>query len=92
MLALGRAFLSRPKAILIDELSLGLAPVIIDRMFESVRALAATGVSLVIVEQYVTRVLAMAELAYILVRGHITWNGRAADVDRDLLVESYLGN
>jgi branched-chain amino acid transport system ATP-binding protein len=91
MLALGRAFLSRPRIILIDELSLGLAPVIIDRMFESVRTLADGGVSLVIVEQYVTKVLPIAETAYILVRGRITWTGRAGDVNEDLLVASYLG-
>ena len=91
MLAIARAYLSDPKVILCDELSLGLAPILLDEIFNSIRQLAARGISIVIVEQYVRRVLALADSAYILVRGGIRWNGPASNVDDDLLVESYLG-
>lgn len=91
MLALARAYLSEPTVILCDELSIGLAPVILDQIFESIRNLAAEGVSVVIVEQYVHRVLTMADTAYVLVRGGMAWSGPAADVDEQLLVDSYLG-
>lgn len=91
MLALARAYLASPKVILIDELSLGLAPVLVDRMLDSVQSLASTGTSVVIVEQYVHKALALAELAYVVVRGAITWSGRSCDVDEELLMASYLG-
>ncbi len=91
MLAMARAYLSKPKLILIDELSLGLAPVIVDQMFESVQALANSGVSIVIVEQYVHRVLELAGLAYILVHGRMAWHGEPDAIDDDLLMSSYLG-
>lgn len=91
MLALARAYLASPQVILVDELSLGLAPVLVDRMLESVRTLASMGTSLVIVEQYVHKVLALAESAYVLVRGRMTWSGPCSDVDDALLRSSYLG-
>jgi branched-chain amino acid transport system ATP-binding protein len=91
MLAIARAYLSEPRVILCDELSLGLAPILLDGIFNSIRSLATSGISIVIVEQYVRRVLALADSAYILVRGQIRWNGPASDVDDELLVESYLG-
>lgn len=91
MLALARAYLSYPKVILIDELSLGLSPVLVDQMFESVQVLAATGTAIVIVEQYVNKVLSLSEFAYVVVHGRITWQGQSADVDEDLLAISYLG-
>jgi branched-chain amino acid transport system ATP-binding protein len=91
MLAVARAYLSSPRVILVDELSIGLAPVLLDQMFESVQHLARMGVSMVIVEQYVDRALTVAEHAYILVNGRIAWNGASRDIDRDLLESSYLG-
>jgi branched-chain amino acid transport system ATP-binding protein len=91
MLAVARAYLAKPDVILFDELSLGLAPVLLDAIFQSVEHLAEAGMSLVVVEQYVDRVLALADAAYILVRGQVSWHGRAADVTEDLLAASYLG-
>jgi branched-chain amino acid transport system ATP-binding protein len=92
MLALARAFLSAPEVVLLDEVSMGLAPVIVDQIFESLRALASTGVSLVLVEQYVNRALEMADVAYLMARGGIVWTGPAGDVDTDALTKAYLGH
>jgi branched-chain amino acid transport system ATP-binding protein len=92
MLALSRAYLSAPKVVLLDEVSMGLAPVVVEAIFASLRALASTGVSLVLVEQYVNRALEMADVAYLMARGSIVWTGPAADLDTDALVNAYLGH
>jgi branched-chain amino acid transport system ATP-binding protein len=92
MLALSRAFVSDPKIVLLDEVSMGLAPVIVDQIFQALRALAATGVSIVLVEQYVSRALEMADTAYLMARGGIAWTGPAADLNTDALAEAYLGH
>jgi len=91
MVALSRAYLARPRIILLDEVSMGLAPLIVDRIFESLDQLAATGAALVIVEQYINRVIAMADTAYLLARGEVTWSGPAADLDADVVMANYLG-
>jgi branched-chain amino acid transport system ATP-binding protein len=92
MLALARAYLSAPRVVLLDEVSMGLAPVVVDQIFESLRALASTGVALVLVEQYVPRALAMADTAYLMARGGIAWTGPASDVDTEALAQAYLGH
>ena len=61
MLSLVRTFASEPKIVVVDEASLGLAPIIVDRIFETLAEIAATGVSVLLVEQYVTRALALAD-------------------------------
>jgi branched-chain amino acid transport system ATP-binding protein len=90
MLALGRAYLSNPKVILLDEVSLGLAPLIVDKIFDSLRELAATSVALLIVEQYVHRVIEMADYAYLLNRGEVAWTGRASDLEHETILSGYL--
>ena len=92
MLALSRAYLAAPNVVLLDEVSLGLAPVIVDEIFGSLRALASTGVALVLVEQYVNRALEMADTAYLMAKGGIVWAGAAASLDQDALVNAYLGH
>jgi branched-chain amino acid transport system ATP-binding protein len=92
MLALSRAYLSAPKVVLLDEVSMGLAPVVVEAIFASLRALASTGVSLVLVEQYVNRALEMADVAYLMAGGAIVWKGPAPDLDTDALVNAYLGH
>ena len=92
MLALARAYLSGPDVVLLDEVSMGLAPVVVDQIFSSLRALAATGVSLVLVEQYVSRALEMADIAYLMARGGIAWTGPAAGLDTDAITRAYLGH
>jgi branched-chain amino acid transport system ATP-binding protein len=92
MLALARAFLSAPDVVLLDEVSMGLAPVIVDQIFESFKLLASTGVALVLVEQYVSRALEMADTAYLMARGTIAWSGPAATLDTDAITRAYLGH
>jgi branched-chain amino acid transport system ATP-binding protein len=91
-LALARAFISAPDVVLLDEVSMGLAPVIVDQIFESLKLLASTGVALVLVEQYVSRALAMADTAYLMARGTIAWSGPAAALDTDAITRAYLGH
>jgi branched-chain amino acid transport system ATP-binding protein len=91
MVALARCYLASPSVVLLDEVSMGLAPRIVDQIFESLVNLAATGVSLLLVEQYVNRALEMADTAHVLTRGSISFAGRAADLDEDTVVRGYLG-
>jgi branched-chain amino acid transport system ATP-binding protein len=91
MLAMARAFLSDPKVVLLDEASMGLAPKIVDEIFESLERLAATGVSLLVVEQYVAKVTSIADYVCVLAQGRLSFVGEPAEVDRMDLAEAYLG-
>jgi branched-chain amino acid transport system ATP-binding protein len=90
MLALVRAYLTDPKVVLIDEASMGLAPVVVDKIFEFLGQIAASGTALVIVEQYVSRALALADRVYLLNKGGVVFSGRPDDIADDLFVH-YLG-
>jgi branched-chain amino acid transport system ATP-binding protein len=76
---------------LLDEVSMGLAPLIVDQIFESMRQLAASNVALLVVEQFVNRALEMADDAALMRRGEIIWQGRASEIDEQALTSSYLG-
>jgi len=91
MLALSRAYIAGAKVILLDEVSIGLAPVIVDAVYDFLDRLAAQGVSLLLVEQYVNKALAIAEYVYILGRGRITFAGDAAELSDDDVFHRYLG-
>ncbi|HZS15222.1 MAG TPA: ABC transporter ATP-binding protein [Candidatus Dormibacteraeota bacterium] len=91
MLAVARAYLGSPKLILADELSMGLSPIVVDKIYESLQQLNETGVGLLVVEQYVDRALEMADYVYVLVRSRIVWSGPAKEMDEAMLTESYLG-
>jgi branched-chain amino acid transport system ATP-binding protein len=91
MLALVRTIVSDPKVVLIDEASLGLAPLIVDRVFETIREIASKGVSLLLVEQYVTRALELADWVYVLSRGQIVTSRAATDLSAEDVFEQYLG-
>jgi branched-chain amino acid transport system ATP-binding protein len=80
MLTLARALAARPHALLIDELSLGLAPVLVERLIESVRECAQQGIGVLLVEQHVRRALAVADRAYVLRRGRVVLDGDADDL------------
>lgn len=80
MLALGMAFIARPRVLLIDELSLGLAPVIVGQLLPIVQRLAATGVAVIMVEQSVNIALSVAERAYFLERGTVRFSGPTAEL------------
>jgi branched-chain amino acid transport system ATP-binding protein len=80
MLALGMAFVARPRVLLIDELSLGLAPVIVGQLLPIVRRLAADGVAVILVEQSVNVALTVAERAYFMERGRMMFSGPTAEL------------
>jgi ABC-type branched-subunit amino acid transport system ATPase component len=80
MLALGMAFLSRPKLLVIDELSLGLAPVVIEQLLAIVRVIAEQGTTVILVEQSVNVALTLAETAYFMEKGEIRFHGPTADL------------
>ncbi len=92
MLALARAYVTSPRVVLVDEASLGLAPLVVDSIFEFLERLAADGVSLLIVEQYVSRALALASTVYLLYQGEIVYSGPAADLDEESIFDLYSGS
>ena len=91
MLALVRAYVSHPKLVVVDEASLGLAPLIVDKIFEMLQQIVDTGTSLLLVEQYVTRALAIADRVYLLNRGRVVFSGPADQLAGDDVFERYLG-
>jgi branched-chain amino acid transport system ATP-binding protein len=91
MLALSRAYLTKPKLVLVDEASLGLAPLIVDKIYDALRRLVELGMSLVVVEQYVQKALELAKTVYILSRGEVIHVGPAEEIDTDEIYEKYLG-
>jgi len=80
MLAIGRALMARPRLLLLDEPSLGLAPVVVDEVFEAIQAIGAQGVSILLVEQDVERALDISARACLLVEGRVVAEGAAADL------------
>lgn len=91
MLALARTYAQKPSLVILDEVSLGLAPIVVDAIFDFLGKLAAEGTSLLIVEQYVSRVLAMADLVYVMVRGQIAFAGEPSEILGSQLLEHYFG-
>lgn len=92
MLALGRALMSRPRVLMLDEPSLGLAPLIVREIFAIIAGLRDRGVSIILVEQNARAALAVADRAYVLESGRLTLSGPAAEVARNpQVIDSYLG-
>jgi len=92
MLAIGRGLMSDPKLMLIDEMSLGLAPIVIDDLFRSLKRIKETGVTILFVEQNVKRTLQQADRAYILEAGRITLSGASAELREDVkMKKAYFG-
>ena len=91
MLALARSYITNPSVVLLDEVSMGLAPIIVDEIFEFLERMAATGTALLLVEQYATKALAIADYAYILGRGAVTFAGDAAELEGEDVFQRYLG-
>jgi branched-chain amino acid transport system ATP-binding protein len=91
MLALARAYVSSPKVVLVDEASLGLAPLIVDAIFDFLDRLSKDGVSLLIVEQYVSRVLPISDSVYVLHKGEVVYDGPSSELDEGRLFALYAG-
>jgi branched-chain amino acid transport system ATP-binding protein len=91
MLAVARALVTDPRVVLADELSVGLAPVVVDEIFEAVEALRREGRSLLLVEQYVDRALAVADYVYILHKGSVVFVGEPAQARSADIFSQYLG-
>ena len=90
MLSLARALMVLPKLVIADEMSLGLAPKLVDVVFESLGKMRAAGVAVPMIEQFASRALGFADQAIILQRGAVTWSGRADEAGEELL-HAYLG-
>ena len=92
MLAIGRALMGSPKLLILDEPSLGLAPLLIKDIFETLKKIKAEGTTILIVEQNALATLKIADYAYVLELGKISMHGKSSDLLRDKrLVEAYLG-
>ena len=92
MLAMGRALMSQPKVLLLDEPSMGLSPIMVDKIFEVVRDVYALGVTIVLVEQNASRALAIADRGYVMESGLITMTGPGKELLNDPKVRAaYLG-
>lgn len=91
MVAIGRALLSNPRVLLCDELSLGLAPRLVQEIYAQLAKIAAQGVTLVIVEQDINRALASANRFYCFQKGHVSLSGATAGVQRQAITAAYFG-
>ena len=92
MLAMGRSLMSRPEVLLLDEPSMGLAPILVDEIFSIIKKINESGTTILLVEQNAYKALSIADRAYILETGAITKSGKASDLIKDNSVKSaYLG-
>ena len=91
MLALARAIMARPRLLMVDEISMGLAPIVVGHLFEALRTIAATGASLLLVEQYVETALELADYVYVMDKGVIVDVGEPDDMRASNLAAAYLG-
>jgi len=91
MVAIGRALMSNPEILLCDELSLGLAPVVIKDIYAAFSRIRASGMAIVVVEQDIAQALKVADRVYCMMEGRITLSGRPADLDRTQIHAAYFG-
>ena len=92
MLAMGRALMSRPRIILMDEPSMGLSPIFVNEIFDIIREVSESGTTVILVEQNAKKALSIADRAYVLETGSITMDGKAEDLLNDEAVQkAYLG-
>jgi branched-chain amino acid transport system ATP-binding protein len=92
MLAVARGLMAKPRVLLLDEPSLGLAPILVREIFAAIERLRAQGVTVLLVEQMAAQALALADRAYVLDRGRITLEGTAREVrENPAVIDAYLG-
>ena len=92
MLAMGRALMSKPGIILMDEPSMGLSPILVNEIFDIIRSVSESGTTVLLVEQNAKKALSIADRAYVLETGNITLEGNAKDLlEDDSITEAYLG-
>jgi branched-chain amino acid transport system ATP-binding protein len=92
MLALSHAYVGDPKVVLLDEVSMGLAPKIVEEIFSYLHDLAKEGTAQLLVEQYVSRALQLADYVYILDRGRVSFAGEPGEISEETIMNSYLGS
>jgi branched-chain amino acid transport system ATP-binding protein len=91
MVALGRGLLTNPRILLCDEISLGLAPKIVNDLYAIIPSIKARGIAIVIVEQDISRSLAVADRFYCLLEGHVSLAGRPGETSREVVMRHYFG-
>ena len=92
MLAFGRALMSKPKLLLMDEPSVGLAPKIVNEIFSTIKSLGEEGITIVLVEQNASKALEIGDYFYLLDRGKVTFEGQKSDLAKDEIIKrAYLG-
>ncbi len=92
MLAMGRALMSHPKIILMDEPSMGLSPIFVNEIFDIIKSVSASGTTVLLVEQNAKKALSIADRAYVLETGKIVLSGKASDLlNNDSIKKAYLG-
>lgn len=91
MLSLARGLATDPVLLMLDEMSMGLAPIVVADLYEQVQAIAAEGVSVLVIEQFARTVLGIADTAVVMSHGHVRFSGNARDVDEATLSSAYLG-
>ena len=91
MVAIGRALMSNPEVLLCDEISLGLAPVVIRDIYAAMPRIKASGASVIIVEQDIGQALKVADRVYCMMEGRVTLEGRSADISREAIHAAYFG-
>ncbi|MCZ7934822.1 ABC transporter ATP-binding protein [Agrobacterium leguminum] len=89
--AIGRALMSNPDILLLDEVSLGLSPLIVDRVYASLEGLIASGTTIILVEQDLTRAMSVADRVICMLEGKAVLEGRATDLTREQVTEAYFG-
>ncbi|MGZ3412087.1 MAG: ABC transporter ATP-binding protein [Xanthobacteraceae bacterium] len=92
MVAIGRGLMSNPRILLCDEISLGLAPIVIRDIYAMIPRIKASGVSLILVEQDIAQAMAVADRVYCFQEGRLSLSGRSSDVTREEIHAAYFGN
>lgn len=91
MLALSRALVVNPRVLMMDEISMGLAPLVVEQLFDAVEALKREGTTILLVEQYLTHALRLADICYVLAKGEVVFCGEANELRDPSTVAGYLG-